>query len=609
MAKIISPFIKYCSTIGVVPSTYEENLTYIECLNFLIKFLNDTVIPTYNDLDTAFNNLSADNAQFKKDMTEAFNTLKSYVDNYFDNLDVQEEINNKLDAMVEDGTLEEIISHYINLQFKKYDTVAAMLADTELVAGTLIKTLNFRAGDGVINEYIVVDTEAEASLDLLTINGTIKAQLLYPDGSISPDMLGAYGDGSHDDISYITFAIAKSKTAGLNLVFNTNKIYGISEPISITSETYLDFNNATLKALEAMTTMIDVDYTDFNGAIKNLRMDCHGLAEKAMNFTGNRKFEVTSINIWDIKTIGIQINSGYEIRFNDITMNTDGTVYTDTAGFVVDTSDLEFDNIFMREIKRAFVLNSSVSSHFSNIHAWTISSSNFVGSKMFDINTTADADLYISNVYCDTYQYFLYYTTANAPRISVVNASYRVNPTTAGTTNSYLFHVQGTQQYDRLMITGSTFIGMGITGTPTTSVADGTITFIPRTTNVQFINMIVPTISLSDVSGSVSAITNNVTVDGQYVTISGVFTASTTGSAITFAPIGKLPTAFIMPKNGMIVSGAMVADSRWDWASASSVYAYLDTSSNGLQVRIPGRTAGSTDYIFLDITYPRRPIV
>lgn len=41
-----------------------------------------------------------------------FNDLHDYVEDYFDNLDVQEEINNKLDAMVEDGTLGEIANKY-----------------------------------------------------------------------------------------------------------------------------------------------------------------------------------------------------------------------------------------------------------------------------------------------------------------------------------------------------------------------------------------------------------------------------------------------------------------------------------------------------------------
>lgn len=46
-------------------------------------------------------------------LTDAFNALHDYVDTYFENLDVQEEINNKLDELVEDGTLENLIGAYI----------------------------------------------------------------------------------------------------------------------------------------------------------------------------------------------------------------------------------------------------------------------------------------------------------------------------------------------------------------------------------------------------------------------------------------------------------------------------------------------------------------
>lgn len=45
-------------------------------------------------------------------LTNAFNALHDYVDNYFNNLDVQEEINNKLDQLAADGTLEELLGDY-----------------------------------------------------------------------------------------------------------------------------------------------------------------------------------------------------------------------------------------------------------------------------------------------------------------------------------------------------------------------------------------------------------------------------------------------------------------------------------------------------------------
>lgn len=48
-----------------------------------------------------------------EDLTNAFIELQNYVNDYFENLDLQEEIDNKLDEMVEDGTLAEIINQEI----------------------------------------------------------------------------------------------------------------------------------------------------------------------------------------------------------------------------------------------------------------------------------------------------------------------------------------------------------------------------------------------------------------------------------------------------------------------------------------------------------------
>lgn len=49
-----------------------------------------------------------------ENLTEGYNALIDYVDNYFNNIDVQDEINNKLNNMVMDGTMESILAPYIN---------------------------------------------------------------------------------------------------------------------------------------------------------------------------------------------------------------------------------------------------------------------------------------------------------------------------------------------------------------------------------------------------------------------------------------------------------------------------------------------------------------
>ena len=47
-------------------------------------------------------------------LTTAFNNLQNYVNNYFSELNVQDEINNKLDEMVKNGTFESILEPFLN---------------------------------------------------------------------------------------------------------------------------------------------------------------------------------------------------------------------------------------------------------------------------------------------------------------------------------------------------------------------------------------------------------------------------------------------------------------------------------------------------------------
>ena len=74
------------------------------------------VVEYLNQVINSQNELISEVETFETNITNGFNTLEAlvvelqnFVNNYFDNLDVQEEINNKLDAMVEDGTMASLI--------------------------------------------------------------------------------------------------------------------------------------------------------------------------------------------------------------------------------------------------------------------------------------------------------------------------------------------------------------------------------------------------------------------------------------------------------------------------------------------------------------------
>ena len=69
----------------------------------------DWVIKKVKELATAW-------AQVQQEWTDeqaAFANLQSWIENYFNNLNVQTEINVKLDAMVAAGTMSELIAPYV----------------------------------------------------------------------------------------------------------------------------------------------------------------------------------------------------------------------------------------------------------------------------------------------------------------------------------------------------------------------------------------------------------------------------------------------------------------------------------------------------------------
>lgn len=100
-----------------IPLAFDESMSYYETLCGILSLLKTQ--------EEVINN----NADVIKE-------LEDYVTNYFKNLDVQEEINNKLDEMAEDGTLAEIIAQYVQLQsVLAYDTINDMKEATNLVDG------------------------------------------------------------------------------------------------------------------------------------------------------------------------------------------------------------------------------------------------------------------------------------------------------------------------------------------------------------------------------------------------------------------------------------------------------------------------------------------
>lgn len=83
-----------------IPMVFDDSLSYYEALCNLVHYIQDTVDVVNN------------NATITEESIALINEMKEYMDHYFDNLNVQDEINTKLDAMAEDGELAEVFSDY-----------------------------------------------------------------------------------------------------------------------------------------------------------------------------------------------------------------------------------------------------------------------------------------------------------------------------------------------------------------------------------------------------------------------------------------------------------------------------------------------------------------
>lgn len=88
----LKPFKHLCMTIGNLPTSFVESMSYYECLAWLVKYLKDTVIPAVNE-----------NAQAVEELQGLFIQLQNFVEEYFENLDIQEEVDKKLDEMTING--------------------------------------------------------------------------------------------------------------------------------------------------------------------------------------------------------------------------------------------------------------------------------------------------------------------------------------------------------------------------------------------------------------------------------------------------------------------------------------------------------------------------
>ena len=252
----VPPFVRFVAS--AVPMVFDNSLSYYEALCALWKWLQDDVIDVINNNATVTEHY----IEMDEETRQLFIELKSYVDNYFDNLDVQEEINNKLDDMVEAGTLQEIITSYLQANVAwTFNTVADMKSSTNLVDGSYAQTLGFRsANDGGGAIYKISDSGTANERDVIALSNSLYAHYVDVDKQVTPEQFGAYGDGIHND----TEALRTAASYASSIMSLRPAHYRVS--LSGDNQTVLAFNrdNITIKGNNAKIELANNAYPHYN---------------------------------------------------------------------------------------------------------------------------------------------------------------------------------------------------------------------------------------------------------------------------------------------------------------------------------------------------------
>ena len=201
-----------------------DAITNYQLICKITEYLN-TVIYNQNQVQDLSNEL-----------VDGYNNLLNYVNNYFDNLDVQEEINKKLDEMAEDGTLTNLIETYINKSINPLIT-----AQNEV-----IESINNKVNMATSGSPLVASSTSEMTDTTKVYVNTTDGKWYYYDGD-SWEIGGTYLSNDAGTtllaenelgIKYTTFTVTSTSSTVKNIMI----------PATIKAGDTIEFNLISLSA-------------------------------------------------------------------------------------------------------------------------------------------------------------------------------------------------------------------------------------------------------------------------------------------------------------------------------------------------------------------------
>ena len=338
-----------------IPLAFDESMSYYETLCGVLSILKTQEEVINNNAD-----LLAE--------------LESYVKNYFDNLDVQTEINNKLDEMVESGELTEIIAQYLQLAgLLCYNNVDELKAATNVVNGSFVKTYGYYSyndgGGAFYKVRNIINTDIVDNAFLIPLNDNNLVAELSVINNINFEMFGAKGDGSNDDTTSIQKAIDFALSKNVKINSNKDKTYNISQTLNIYDSCFIDFNKSTIKSNSSLETGILVNNTNLTGKIINLNIDSLNM-DTGLKVINAANFTLNTLFIKNVTNKGLWINKdtlNYEVNIENLKVEGIHDSISN-IGIQIDTPDTILNNIVITSC--AIGIKCKYLGILSNCHIW-----------------------------------------------------------------------------------------------------------------------------------------------------------------------------------------------------------------------------------------------
>lgn len=353
----LRPFKYFCMTIGAIPSSYMEAMSYQELLMWFCDYLKNTVIPTVNN-----------NANAVTELQNLYVELKNYVDNYFINLDVQEEINNKLDEMAENGTLENLLTNYTKL-IKVYNTTQEMINDkNNLQNNQKIQTLGYNNINDSGGALFYITNQKINDYYQINLENGLYATIF---DEITPENTNQTLDSFINNYNYIN-----------KINFNKSE-YNIVNPIIIDKSIFIDFKNININYIgeNVIDDLIKFgfltteNFENYSGIV-NLKINGNTKVKNVLHVVGGKSINLSNISINKPLQYGLLIdetlNQTWELNAKNITVNGSNDISQCLSAIKLqDLTDCIFENIYPINGSESWLDSNVNGCIFNNIHGYS----------------------------------------------------------------------------------------------------------------------------------------------------------------------------------------------------------------------------------------------